>query len=522
MKLGVLSISILFITSIFAQSEPKWDNSKEEKWPNECKKVIILSSLDGEKQSAFFYSSTTENSPLIISLHTWSGSYKQNDKLAIDCIKKNYNYIHPDFRGPNNTFKACGSKYVIQDIEDAIAFAIKNGKVDINNIHVIGTSGGGYATLLTYMNTNYPIKTFSAWVPISNLVNWYYESVGRKNKYARDIVLSTNVVSGKYEDISINEIEAKERSPFFMKTPVKKRSESKLFIYAGIHDGYQGSVPITQSLHFFNKVINDYDSTEIDSKVSNKEIIRLLESRNSEYGHSIELPHGAVHLQKQYLGKLQVTIFEGGHEMLLPQALSHLKSEKILAIGDSNGSNKNGWVNQLKKIRFNDFIYNTSIPGNTLGFDNGGPSRNTVKNAGKYLSSASDNLKGLDKIIIMLGTNDCKAIFNDSLKKVPQNMRKLLRSIKSHEVFKKYTPVIIVISPPPGSVDHILKPKYYGMASDIAWLQSRFMKIATEEGCKYIDVYSKLLPHWEGITRDGIHLKTEGYQLLAKMINQQL
>ncbi len=63
---------------------------------------------------------------------------------------------------------------VIQDIEDAISFAIENGNVDTKNIHVIGASGGGYATLLTYMNTRFPIKTFSAWVPISDLKKWYY------------------------------------------------------------------------------------------------------------------------------------------------------------------------------------------------------------------------------------------------------------------------------------------------------------------------------------------------------------
>lgn len=67
---------------------------------------------------------------MVVSLHTWSGNYEQKDELAIQCIEKDYNYIHPDFRGPNNTFKACGSKYVIQGIEDAISFAIQNGNVD--------------------------------------------------------------------------------------------------------------------------------------------------------------------------------------------------------------------------------------------------------------------------------------------------------------------------------------------------------------------------------------------------------
>ena len=49
------------------------------------------------------------------------------------------------------------------------------------------------------------------------------------------------------------------RSPFYMHTPVEKRKNSKLYIYAGIHDGYEGSVPISQSLAFYNKVVADFD-----------------------------------------------------------------------------------------------------------------------------------------------------------------------------------------------------------------------------------------------------------------------
>ena len=46
------------------------------------------------------------------------------------------------------------------------------------------------------------------------------------------------------------------------------------------------------------------------------------------------------------------------------------KSEYILAVGDSHGAHKNGWVDQLKKLHSNDTIINVSISGNTIGFDN--------------------------------------------------------------------------------------------------------------------------------------------------------
>jgi len=65
---------------------------------------------------------------------------------------------------------------VISDFEDAIQFGIQNGNVDTNEVHMIGGSGGGYATMLAYMKLNYPVKSFNAWVGISNLTDWYWES----------------------------------------------------------------------------------------------------------------------------------------------------------------------------------------------------------------------------------------------------------------------------------------------------------------------------------------------------------
>lgn len=53
----------------------------------------------------------------------------------------------------------------------------------------------------------------------------------------------------------------------------------------------------------------------------------------------------------------------------------------ILAIGDSNGQNKGGWVDQLKKMMPESNIVNLSESGRTIGFDNNGRERlNALKN----------------------------------------------------------------------------------------------------------------------------------------------
>lgn len=518
-------IVLFFIPSSFliAQDNPTWDDAKTKEWPEECRKVEIISSLDQKKQPAYFYSTKSSGpKPLIVSLHTWSGGYDQKDSLSWDIIRRDFNYIHPHFRGPNNTPEACGSTYAIQDIDDAIEFAIQHGNVDTTQIHITGASGGGYATLLAYMKTRHRIKTFSAWVPISNLEDWYYESVGRGKKYARDIAMATTNIKFGKDDYYLNKAEARSRSPFYMPTPIGQRKGSKLYIYAGIHDGYKGSVPITQSLKFYNKVVSDFDSTDSRSRISTEEMLSLVERRNSSVMHPSRISKGDIHFQRSYLDKVQLAIFEGSHERLSDLALAPMEGENILTIGDSNGAHKEGWVNQLRKRNFGDFIYNKSVGGNTIGFDNNGDrSKNTLRLVDEYLESAADHLNGLGKIVIMLGTNDCKAIFNDSLRVVPKNMTKLIRKIKAHEVYTTYHPDIYILSPPPCSSDDKMKEKYHGSREDIAWLVPRFKKIAKKEGCEFIDTYSELLPQWDQLTLDGIHLTEKGHQLIAETIEMQ-
>ncbi len=275
-----LSVAVFDITS---QKVVKWDDTLSKQRPEQCKEVEIVSTADGKVQRAYFYKSKSdEPRPLIVSLHTWSSDYQQKDTIAWMCIENDFNYIHPDFRGPNNTYEACGSSLVISDIDDAIDFALKNGNIDKNQIHITGVSGGGYAALLMYMKSKHNVRTFSAWAPISDLERWYSESVGRKNRYYKDIAKATSK-SGEVDDFfTFNIREARDRSPVFMDAPVEKRKNSKLFIYAGIHDGYTGSVPVTHSLLFYNKVVTDFGA-EKKNLISDDEIMNLSTYRMFSY-----------------------------------------------------------------------------------------------------------------------------------------------------------------------------------------------------------------------------------------------
>lgn len=517
---------ILFLGSInlYSQKHPVWDDTNSKQWPEQCESISIISSVDGKNQPAWFYKcKSNKPRPLVVSLHTWSGGYNQKDTLAWQCIDKDYNYIHPHFRGPNNTFDACGSHLAISDIDDAIDYAIQNANVDLNDIHIIGVSGGGYATLLMYMKTRHKIKSFSAWAPISNLIDWYYESEGRNNKYSKDIALSTTGLKFDGNDYYMNKNEAKKRSPAFMATPVEKRKDCKLFIFAGVHDGYTGSVPITQSLLFYNKLVNVFDSTDMEAIVPCEDMIKLVTFRGIPVKDKKYIGDREIYYRKSFQGKLQITIFEGTHEMLPGVALNPVQSKNILVIGDSNGALKDGWVSQLQKFRFKDRILNTSISGNTIGFDNLGYKKlNTLRNIDFYLNRALQYPGKPDAIVIMLGTNDCKKVFEDSLKLVPKNMQILISKIKAHPGFRKYHPQIYLVSPPPYGPDRILKAKYHGGEARIEYLYPRFKKIAKKNDCIFVDTYAFLKENFENLSLDGVHLTPEGQKIIAGIINDNM
>jgi esterase/lipase len=334
MRSTILVLSALlanFVSPVgFSQNRPAWDDPVSAGWPADCRRVEIVSSLDGKTQPAMFLTSSgNKPRPLVVSLHTWSGGYDQKDTLVWQCIEKNYNYIHPHFRGWNNNPEACGSPEAIRDIDDAISYSLKNASVDISNIHIIGSSGGGYATMLAYMNSTHNIRTFSAWVGISDLLKWYYESEGRGNNYSRDIANATNEWKNMNEEhYSLGKEEAIKRSPYYMKTPVDKRKDSMLWIYSGIHDGYTGSVPVTQSLFFYNKVVKEFDASESEALIPDQDIIELVSSRNFVNKRNNTIGNRLIHYEKSYKDKIRLVIFEGGHEMLSDIALDHISSKR--------------------------------------------------------------------------------------------------------------------------------------------------------------------------------------------------
>lgn len=277
----------------------------------------IKSPVDGQVQKFYFYQSTKKKMPLIVSLHQWSSDYSNyKNSLAPQTREKDWNYIHPDFRGPNNNPKACGSEYVIADIDAAIDWAVKNLDVDTKNISIVGASGGGYAALCYFMKSQskFRIKECSVWVPITDLKRWYFESKVRESKYAVDVISCTcdKCTAPDFE-------EARKRSPMYLKTPLEKLNNCKLKIYAGIHDGYTGAVSIAHSVLFYNKIVGELGGKESE-KVSLDDLCWMLTTQNTPGEITGKLGERDILYTKLYKN-ISLTIFEGTHEILVEEVL---------------------------------------------------------------------------------------------------------------------------------------------------------------------------------------------------------
>ena len=288
----------------------------------QLKRDSIFSKLDNNKQIFYFAKSkATKPMPLVVQLHSWSFNADSLKTLGLDSlsISKNYNYVFPDFRGINNHAKACGSDFVVSDLDEVIDWALVNLPVDKSKIYLVGYSGGGFATMVMYMKSKHKIKAFSSWVGISDLWAWYGESVQRKNRYAAELL--------KCVDSSIpDSVKLANRSPLFMKAPKKLRKKSSFHLYAGIHDGHGRTmpVPISQTINMYNKLLKDKGEKDTKNYISSIEMANMVQTQQFPEDLSFTQIAGKKAF-KRSSGKISICIFEGGHDMLSSEVLKEIE-----------------------------------------------------------------------------------------------------------------------------------------------------------------------------------------------------
>ncbi len=294
-----------------------------EPWPSSVKKIEYVSAADGTPQAALFYAPVCgEPVPLLVGLHTWSADYLQDSSApyARWCVEHGWCFIHPNFRGPNRTPEATGSELVVRDIVSAVEYAKAAVRIDPDRVYLVGASGGGHAALLMAGRAPQIWAGVSAWVPISDVGAWYWECEKAKRGYANDIVKS---VGGIPEPGSAAEVECRKRSPL---SYLRNGRSVALDISAGIQDGHSGSVPVSHAIRAFNALAEEKDCLSDDE-------IEYFRARAEAPPRLRAQVHDEAYGKKRVLfrrqsGRARLTIFDGGHEIIVPAALGWLAAQR--------------------------------------------------------------------------------------------------------------------------------------------------------------------------------------------------
>ncbi|MEM8782407.1 MAG: GDSL-type esterase/lipase family protein [Planctomycetota bacterium] len=202
------------------------------------------------------------------------------------------------------------------------------------------------------------------------------------------------------------------------------------------------------------------------------------------------------------------------------------QAQTLLILGDSNAASETGWVEQLQKKRPRYTMLNPSVPGATIGFDNLGQERlNTLKMLDQRLErmdqlAASSYSRKVDTIVINLGTNDSKAVFDGQGDEVVANLRTLIERLRGHYEFVQagLDLRIVVMSPPPYGPDEALAEKYHGGAERVAALVPRFAALAEEMGVMFVDIHTPLAARMSEFSKDGVHFNEAGSKLIAERL----
>lgn len=284
--------------------------------------ITYFCKIDKSMQPAMFRKAkSAEPRPLLVALHTWSHTHTiAYQEYANACEQNDWNMIFPEFRGPNWTQDACGSDFVVSDIEDAVAFMKKKTNVDPNRIYLCGGSGGGHCALLMAGRRPDLWTAVSAWCPISDIAQWYKQCLGSKFKcYSENIIKSCD---GNPFESPAAARECLLRSPL---TWLPNAVDLPVDISTGIHDGHIGSVPVSQALNAFNVIAHDRD------KISAEDIEYIVKNESIPSGLAKSCRQDPslgrkIHFRRQS-GNARITLFEGEHECLTAAAVQWLAKQ---------------------------------------------------------------------------------------------------------------------------------------------------------------------------------------------------
>lgn len=197
---------------------------------------------------------------------------------------------------------------------------------------------------------------------------------------------------------------------------------------------------------------------------------------------------------------------------------------RILCYGDSNTygyiPGRGGrydchtrWTGRLQDLLGSGYqIVEEGLCGRTTIFDD---RTESGRNGLDRIRDAVEQNQPLDVLIIMLGSNDCKAQFGASAKEISAGLEQLLEKAGNHEEFGFH----VLLIAPAAMTERVM---HSGFGSEFdrrsvevsKELAQEYEVLARKRGCDFLDG-SKMTRVSE---TDGLHLDAEGHRRLAEAV----
>jgi lysophospholipase L1-like esterase len=125
----------------------------------------------------------------------------------------------------------------------------------------------------------------------------------------------------------------------------------------------------------------------------------------------------------------------------------------------------------------------------------------------------------LDLVIILLGTNDLKTIFNRTAEQITQSVEELGRIVLTDgRSSAGASPILLLMAPPVVIKDKTGTDRYYGADIKSSSFAEQYRSVAERLGCEFFDTGT--LIHSSMV--DGIHWDQDAHQSLGKALAQRV
>lgn len=201
--------------------------------------------------------------------------------------------------------------------------------------------------------------------------------------------------------------------------------------------------------------------------------------------------------------------------------------KRILCFGDSNtwgyyeGSRLGGgvrWTSLLQQAQYT--VIEEGMNGRTTVFDDQpSPGRRGLD----YLAPCLASHDPLDLVVIMLGTNDTKVMFNAPVAEIANGMGQLVKVAQTPFVYPgRVVPQLLVVSPIHVG-DDIAGSMFYGSFDQSSVEKSRqlaaaYRALAEMYGCHFMDAAQFAAP----AKGEAIHMDPAGHRGLAQGMAEKL